>query len=73
MDGVHAIQYLKTDPQTARIPVCAISAYEADGEPAEDELSRSWDCFLTKPITPHELIAEIESTIGPPHPEPPLP
>ncbi len=68
MDGIQAIRYLKSDPQTARIPVCAISAYEPDGDAPDETSPQGWDCFLTKPITPHQLVEEIERRVGPGRP-----
>jgi two-component system, cell cycle response regulator DivK len=68
MDGAQAIRYLRSDPQTSRIPVCAISAYERDGDAADESHPQGWDCFLTKPIEPRELVEEIERRVGPGRP-----
>ena len=70
MDGVQAIRYLKSDPQTSRIKVFAISAYEPEAGVPDELHPRGWDGFLTKPIEPPRLLEEIERRIGPPRPPP---
>ncbi|CAN5701354.1 response regulator [soil metagenome] len=64
MDGVEAIRYLKADPQTSAIPVCAISAHNLGNDAPSPEDSLIWDCILTKPIDPAVLVQEIRKRIG---------
>jgi CheY-like chemotaxis protein len=65
MDGWQAIRYLRSYLETRRIPVCAISAFAPDDEVLE-ELGTPFDCFLTKPLDPKVVVAEIEARIGAP-------
>lgn len=66
MDGVDALTYLRTYPETMRIPVCAISAYELQDDDHVRLGSMHFDCVLTKPVQPTDVVAEVESRIGPP-------
>lgn len=71
MDGWQAIEYLKSDPATAHIPIWAISAYIADEETMEEQPSWfQFDRLVSKPVDPVALVSEIESRIGRPAPPP---
>jgi two-component system, cell cycle response regulator DivK len=66
LDGWGAIGRLKADPALATIPVCALSAhvlFEGDAEKARDA---GFDCYLTKPLEPKQVLAEVERRIGTP-------
>jgi two-component system, cell cycle response regulator DivK len=65
MDGWGAAEYLRADPSTSWIPICAITAYEL-GESEHQEATRFFDCVLPKLATLNELLTRIESMIGPP-------
>lgn len=65
LNGWGAARYLKTDSETRNIPICAISAYDAEHEEAEAAEHVDFDCFLMKPITPDAILAEVEARIGP--------
>jgi CheY-like chemotaxis protein len=67
MDGRTAIRYLKLDPETASIPVCAISGYLHQAQ-ADDAQRVEFDRCLTKPVEPRQIVAAVESHIGPVHP-----
>ncbi len=65
LDGWGAVRQLKTDPETAQIPVCALSAhvlFEGDAERAREA---GFDCYLTKPLEPRQVLEEVEKRIGP--------
>ena len=62
MSGWGAVRYLRADPKTRNIPVCAISAYSPDDN--EAERMQQFACFLMKPIDPHEVVTKIEALIG---------
>jgi two-component system cell cycle response regulator DivK len=65
LDGWGAVRRLKQDPVTARIPVCALSAHvllEGDAEKAREA---GFACYLTKPMEPKQVLAEVEARIGP--------
>jgi two-component system cell cycle response regulator DivK len=49
MDGVTALQRLKAEPQTAAIPVVALTAFAMKGD-QERFLSAGFDGYLAKPI-----------------------
>ena len=56
LDGWDAMKQLKADPATAGIPVLALSALRL----SMDKISSAgFDGYLSKPVPPHLLIAEI--------------
>lgn len=65
MDGWEATRSLKAEDDTASIPVCALSAHVlVDGDwPKVQEAG--FDCYLTKPIEPKQVLAEVHERIGP--------
>lgn len=68
LNGWGAARYLKSDPETRNIPICAISAYDSEEEGADAAARVDFDCFLMKPISPEAIVAEIEARVGPPSP-----
>lgn len=63
IDGWTATEMLKQDPETADIPVIALTAHAL----AEDrEKAREVGCagYLAKPCEPRKVVAEIERVIG---------
>jgi two-component system, cell cycle response regulator DivK len=67
MDGWHALSYLKADARTASIPVWAISAHAADGEVVQASIGQfQFDRTFSKLSDPTQLVAEVESFLGPP-------
>lgn len=72
MNGAGAARYLKSDQQTRHIPICAISAHGVQEDEQAVAEPSDFDCFLVKPIEPSEVVARVESLIGPPDLEIPL-
>ncbi|HZG42710.1 MAG TPA: response regulator [Longimicrobium sp.] len=68
MDGVSATRILKSDPATAGIPVLAITAH-ALTEDRQRALEAGFDAYLTKPIEPREVVAEVMRWTGSAKPE----
>lgn len=60
MDGLAATQLLKADPETADIPVIALTASIRTGE-GKALLDAGFDGCLGKPISYKEFLAEVES------------
>jgi two-component system, cell cycle response regulator DivK len=58
IDGWEATRILKADPETASVPVVALSAHAMapEGRRAQEA---GCDGFIAKPCLPHELVAEI--------------
>jgi two-component system, cell cycle response regulator DivK len=58
IDGWEATRLLKSDPETRRIPIVALSAHALA---AEGERARQAGCdgFIAKPCLPPDLVAEI--------------
>ena len=56
MDGWEAIRQLKADPQTAGIPVLALSALRLS---MDQVTAAGFEGYLSKPVPPHRLIDEI--------------
>lgn len=65
LDGWEATRSLKAEEDTASIPICAISAHVlCDGDwPKVREAG--FECYLTKPIEPKQVLAVVQERIGP--------
>ena len=63
MTGYEALQRLRADPATARIPVLAISANAMAGE-RERGLAAGFEDYLTKPIKVDELMEALFAALG---------
>lgn len=58
MNGWEATRILKADPATARIPVIALTAHALDAD-RERAMAAGCDGYLTKPIEPRAVLAEV--------------
>jgi CheY-like chemotaxis protein len=68
MSGFDAMRYLKSDPHTASIPVCGISAYGLDDEEMGNLSTDAFVRFVSKPLDPPALADVVEELVGPsPH------
>jgi putative two-component system response regulator len=61
IDGFFFCNRLRENPQTARIPIIAISGSELNGDAA---LAAGANAFVRKPFDPLELLALLEQSIG---------
>lgn len=59
MSGVEVIEVLKGDPDTAHIPVVAVTAYVWDGL-AQSAGQVGCDGFIAKPFSTKHLLKEVE-------------
>src|SRR5687767_10427772 len=65
MDGRQAMQELRANPQTARIPIVVLTAMALSVD--RDRLvSEGFDGLLIKPCMPPHLVAEVRRMVGPP-------
>jgi CheY-like chemotaxis protein len=64
VDGWEATRILKADPQTAGIPVIALTAHAMaqDREKAEEV---GCDGYLAKPVEPRRVVEEVQRFLGP--------
>lgn len=65
VDGWQALELLRQNPRTARVPVCALSALALDEEEQQAAIDAGFACFLPKPLGPREILAEVQGRIGP--------
>lgn len=63
MDGWETTRTLKADPDTARIPVIAVTAHALESDRARAE-EIGFSLFLTKPVEPRRVVAEVRRLLG---------
>jgi two-component system, cell cycle response regulator DivK len=64
INGVDAIEILKSHPATEAVPVLVVTGHTS---PAlrEEAWQAGCDDYLNKPVPPNRLLAEVEARIGP--------
>jgi CheY-like chemotaxis protein len=65
MDGLEATRRIRANPQTADIPVLAVTANARESD-REIALQAGCDDYLAKPVEPRRLVQQVESMIGRP-------
>jgi len=65
MDGWEATRRLKSDARTRGIPVVAVTGHAMAGH-SENAREAGCDFFLTKPVLPDTLIAQVRRIVSPP-------
>ena len=63
MDGYEVCEKLKVEEKTKNIPVILVSAFQKDTESRVKGLKSGADVFLSKPINPAELAAQVSSML----------
>ena len=65
MDGLTATRHLKGDPDLRTIPVVALTAHAM---PTDEQMAREAGCdgYVSKPVMPRDVRAEVERWIGSP-------
>jgi CheY-like chemotaxis protein len=65
MDGLTATRHLKADPELSGIPVIALTAHAMA---TDEEMAREAGCdgYISKPVMPKDVRAEVERWIGSP-------
>lgn len=63
MDGLSATALLKDDPETARIPVIALTAMAMKADRARSEVA-GCDGYIAKPLRYQELYAAIDALLA---------
>ncbi|WP_156755906.1 fused response regulator/phosphatase [Actinokineospora pegani] len=63
MDGFDVTERIKADPRTSSVPVILISAAYVEPGDKIAGLTRGADAYLTEPVEPGELIANVEAAL----------
>jgi two-component system, cell cycle response regulator DivK len=63
IDGVQALQRLRTDDRTASIPILALTAQAMHGD-RERFLAAGFDGYISKPVNVRELIGTVRQHCG---------
>lgn len=62
MDGWELLSALRSQPQTAHIPVVAITTYDS-AQVAEKATDAGFDAYFSKPVNPRTFVQELEKLI----------
>lgn len=68
-DGYEVCQFIKNDPNLARVPVILMSGV-VDRAVAEKAIAANADELIRKPFQPQELIARVKNLLSPKQPAP---
>ena len=71
LSGLGLAERIKSSPQTAGLPVIMLSAKGFELSPAELRSQFGIRCLMTKPFSPRELFARVESVLAGTDPETP--
>jgi two-component system cell cycle response regulator DivK len=65
IDGYEATRRIKANPDTAGIPIIAVTSYALSGD---DEKARAAGCdgYIAKPYSPRALLAKVRDFVPPP-------
>jgi signal transduction histidine kinase len=63
INGFEVCKRIKSHPATASIPVLHLSAYFISSENRAQGLEGGADGYLTKPVEPHELLAQVKALL----------
>jgi two-component system, cell cycle response regulator DivK len=63
IDGYEATRRIKADPETAHIPIIAVTSYALAGD---EEKTRAAGCsgYVAKPFSPRQLLGVVRGFIG---------
>jgi len=65
VSGVEVIQVIKDDPETAHLPVIAVTAHVWDGI-AQSAGQVGCDGYISKPFSTKQLVMEVQKHLKPP-------
>lgn len=65
IDGWEATRRIKGDPETADIPIIAVTAHALDDD-RQKAIEVGCDGYLAKPVAPRRVVEEVERFIGQP-------
>ena len=62
LDGIKMVRQLRAQPQTSNVPVIIVTGIDSEQRDAAQEAGA--DRVLSKPVSPSELLSEIQVLIG---------
>jgi PAS domain S-box-containing protein len=71
MDGYAALRQIRQDPQFAKLPVIALTAFAMHGD-RDKALAAGFDAYISKPVDPRSLRAQVERLLEQRESEPAL-
>lgn len=71
VDGYAALRKLREDPQFARLPVIALTAFAMHGD-RDKALAAGFDAYISKPVDPRSLRSQVDQLLEPRDSEPSL-
>lgn len=67
MNGWEALEKIRENPDTAHVPVIAVSAHDPD---SQDWRAAGFSDYLMKPCTPSRMIETVRKFLPPPSEDP---
>jgi two-component system cell cycle response regulator DivK len=62
LDGYEATRRIKARPETAKIPIIAVTSYALSGDEAK-ALEAGCDGYVAKPFSPRQLLAKVREFV----------
>jgi two-component system cell cycle response regulator DivK len=63
LDGYEATRRIKSNPETAGIPIIAVTSYALSGDEAK-ALAAGCDGYVAKPFSPRQLLAKVRELVA---------
>ncbi len=63
MDGWETLEQIRSNPETANLPVIAVTAYHSV-DVAHDAMKAGFNAYFAKPLSPQHFVDELKRILG---------